>query len=154
MVRHSLSSNHGNGTLDVMEQPTVQPKRQRVEPDRVLIYDAQCRLCVTAKEGVERLGNDVDVRWVPYQSDEAERRLGVEYRAGRPDAAFLVERDGTITKGLEAFLPLLPGLRGGRMLQAFMRVPLMRPLAYVVYRFIARYRYRLFGSVSCDCAKS
>ena len=137
-----------------MEQPSAQPERQRVEPERVLIYDAQCRLCVTAKEGVERLGSDVDVRWVPYQSDEAVRRLGVEYRAGRPDAAFLVERDGTITKGLDAFLPLLPGLRGGRTLQVLMHVPFVRLLAHLIYRFIARYRYRWFGSVSCDCAKS
>jgi predicted DCC family thiol-disulfide oxidoreductase YuxK len=137
-----------------MEQASVHDESPSVEPDRVLIYDAQCQLCVTAKERVEQFGQDLDVRWVPYQSNEAVRRLGAEYRAGRPDVAFLVERDGTIKKGLDAFLPLLPGLRGGRMLQAFMRVPLMRPLANLIYRLIARYRYRLFGSVSCDCAKS
>jgi predicted DCC family thiol-disulfide oxidoreductase YuxK len=137
-----------------MEQSSVQLKGQRVEPERVLIYDAQCRLCVTAKEEMERLGKDLDVRWVPYQSDEAVRRLGAEYRVDRPGVAFLVERDGTIKKGLDAFLPLLPGLRGGRMLQILMRVPLMRPLAYLIYRFIARHRYRLFGSVSCDRCKS
>ena len=136
-----------------MEQSSVQQEGQRVEPERVLIYDAQCRLCVTAKEGMERLGKDLDVRWVPYQSNEAVRRLGAEYRAGRPDAAFLVERDGTVKKGLDAFLPLLPGLRGGRMLQALMRVPLMRSLANLIYRLIARYRYHWFGSVDCDCAK-
>jgi predicted DCC family thiol-disulfide oxidoreductase YuxK len=136
-----------------MEQSSVQREEQSVEPDRVLIYDAQCRLCVTAKQKVEQLGKSLDVRWVPYQSNEAVRRLGAEYRAGRPDAAVLVERDGTMKKGLDAFLPLLPGLRGGRMLQALMRVPLMRPLAYLLYRLIARYRYRWFGSVDCDCAK-
>jgi predicted DCC family thiol-disulfide oxidoreductase YuxK len=137
-----------------MEDNAARPERQRVEPDRVLIYDAQCRLCVTAKERMERLGNDGDVRWVPYQSDEAVRRLGAGYRPGRPDAAFLVEPDGTITKGLDAFLPMLPGLRGGRILQGLMHVSFVRPLAYLIYRLIARYRYRWFGSVSCDCAKS
>ena len=149
----SLSWNDANGTLTVMDREFIQPEAQSVEPDRVLIYDAQCRLCVTAKEGVEQLGKSPDVRWVPYQSDEAVRRLGVEYRAGRPDAAVLVEQDGTMKKGLDAFLPLLPGLRGGRMLQALMRVPLMSPLAYLIYRLIARYRYRWFGSVGCDGAK-
>ncbi|HET7057935.1 MAG TPA: DUF393 domain-containing protein [Nitrospiraceae bacterium] len=136
-----------------MEQASVQHESQRVEPDRVLIYDAQCRLCVTAKERVEQFGQDLDVRWVPYQSDEAVRRLGAEYRAGRPGVAFLVERDGTVKKGLDAFLPLLSGLRGGRMLQALVRVPLMRPVANLLYRLIARYRYRWFGSVDCDCDK-
>jgi predicted DCC family thiol-disulfide oxidoreductase YuxK len=136
-----------------MEQSSVQQEGQRVEPERVLIYDAQCRLCVTAKEGMERLGKDLDVRWVPYQSNEAVRRLGAEYRAGRPGVAFLVEPDGTIKKGLDAFLPLLPGLRGGRLLGGLMRIPLLRPLAYLIYRLIARYRYRWFGSVGCDCTK-
>ena len=137
-----------------MEQPSVQHEGQRAESERLLIYDAQCRLCVTAKEGVERLGQDLDVRWVPYQSDEAKARLGAQYRAGRPDVAFLVERDGTIKKGLDAFVPLLPGLRGGRILQTLMRIPFLRPLAYLIYRVIARYRYRLFGSVDCDCART
>jgi predicted DCC family thiol-disulfide oxidoreductase YuxK len=114
---------------------------------RILIYDGQCRLCVTAKSGIERLGAPEDVRWVPYQSEEAARCLGPDYRPGRPDAAFLVEADGTVTKGLEAFLPLLPGLRGGRLLLALWRMPLLRPLAYLLYRLVARYRYRLFGTV-------
>lgn len=134
-----------------MEQPSVHHERQRAESERLLIYDAQCRLCVTAKERVERLGKDLDVRWVPHQSDEARCRLGAEYQPGRPDVAFLVERDGTIKKGLDAFLPLLPGLRGGRVLHALIRIPFLRPLAYLLYRVVARYRYRLFGSVDCDC---
>ena len=115
---------------------------------RVLIYDDQCRLCVTAKEGLERIGEDRDVRFVPYQSEEAASRLGKDYKPGRPDVAFLVEGDGTISRGLDAFLPLVPGLRGGRVLHAVLKVPLIRPLADLAYRLIARYRYELFGSIS------
>ena len=114
--------------------------------ERTLIYDGQCRLCVTAKEGLERLGEDQGVRFVPYQSEEAACRLGSDYRPGRPDVAFLVERDGTISRGLDAFVPLLPGLRGGRVLLALLRIPLVRPVANLVYRLVARYRYQLFGS--------
>ncbi len=117
---------------------------------RVLIYDDQCRLCVTAKEGLERLEPDTqeaDIRFVPYQSEEAVRKLGADYKPGRPDVAFLVEQDGTISRGLDAFLPLVPGLRGGRVLHAILKAPLIRPLAYLVYRLIARYRYKWFGAV-------
>jgi predicted DCC family thiol-disulfide oxidoreductase YuxK len=117
------------------------------KPERILIYDGQCRLCVTAKDGIERLGTPADVRVVPYQSQEAASRLGGAYQPGRPDAAFLVEADGTITKGLDAFVPLLPGLRAGWLLLALWRVPLLRPLAHQFYRLIARYRYRWFGEV-------
>ena len=114
---------------------------------RTLIYDGQCRLCVTAKEGLERLGTDPGVRFVPYQSEEAACRLGGDYKPGRPDAAFLIEPDGTINRGLDAFLPLVPGLPAGRVLHAVLRVPLIRPLAHLAYRLVARYRYRWFGSV-------
>ena len=117
---------------------------------RTLIFDGQCRLCVTAKEGLERLGPEPqqsDIRFVPYQSEEAASRLGAEYKPGRPDVAFLVEPDGTISRGLDAFLPLVPGLPGGRVLHAILRVSLVRPLAYFAYRLVARYRYCWFGSV-------
>src|SRR5213596_2649891 len=124
--------------------PREIPKR---EPERILIYDGQCRLCVTAKEGIERVGGSQGVRFVPYQSEEAASRLGSEYKPGRPDVAFLVEPDGTISRGLDAFLPLVPGLPGGRVLHVILRVPLIRPLAYLAYRLVARYRYKWFGSV-------
>ena len=123
---------------------------QNPRSDQILIYDGQCRLCVTAKEGLERLEGarlDGTIRFVPYQSEEAARCLGSEYRPGRPDVAFLVDADGRVSRGLDAFLPMLEGLRGGRMLLALMRVPVLKPLAYLAYRIVARYRYRWFGSM-------
>ncbi len=114
---------------------------------RLLIYDGECRLCVTAKERLEGGGGDEAIRWVPYQSEEAAQCLAGEYKPGRPDVAFLVEPDGTVTRGLEAFLPLVPGLKGGRIVLALMNMPLARPLALLLYRVVARHRYRLFGQV-------
>jgi predicted DCC family thiol-disulfide oxidoreductase YuxK len=122
-------------------------KQSSAQPTKTLIYDGECRLCVTAKEGIQRLGGDENVRFVPYQSDEALAHLGKEHKPGRPDAAFLVEPDGHIRRGLDAFLPLLPGLPGGRILLSLLRIPVLRPLAYLMYRLIARYRYAWFGSV-------
>jgi predicted DCC family thiol-disulfide oxidoreductase YuxK len=122
-------------------------KQSSARPANTLIYDGQCRLCVTAKEGIERLGVDQNVRFVPYQSEEALAHLGKEHKPGRPDAAFLVEPGGRIRRGLDAFLPLLPGLPGGRILLSLLRIPLFRPFAYLIYRLIARYRYAWFGAV-------
>ena len=106
----------------------------------LLVYDGQCRLCVTAKKGLERLGTHADatpIRMVPYQSEEAKQALGEGYRPGRPNVAFLVRPNGEIARGLDAFLALLPGLKGG----------LVKPLGYVLYWFVARYRYAIFGKV-------
>lgn len=120
----------------------------KTEQEALLIYDGECRLCVTAKDRIERLGGGTRVRFVPYQSEEAARCLAEAYKPGRPEVAFLVGPDGRISRGLDAFLPLLPGLTGGRIGIALLKIPLMRPLALLVYRLIARYRYRLFGQVT------
>jgi predicted DCC family thiol-disulfide oxidoreductase YuxK len=103
---------------------------------------------VAAKGGLERLGQDQDIRFVPYQSEEAASHLGKDYQPGRPGVAYLVDQDGAISRGLDAFLPLLPGLPGGRVLSALMRFPPLRPLSYLAYRLIARYRYKWFGQVA------
>ena len=116
----------------------------------LLVYDGECRLCVTAKQGLERLETQVDatpIRMVPYQSEEAKKALGESYRPGRPNVALLVRPTGEIARGLDAFLALLPGLKGGRVLSVFLRLPVVKPLSYLLYWFVARYRYSIFGQV-------
>ena len=116
----------------------------------LLVYDGQCRLCVTAKKGLERLGTHADatpIRMVPYQSEEAQKALGEGYRPGRPNVAFLVRPNGEIARGLDAFLALLPGLKGGRVLSVLLSLPVVKPFGYVLYWFVARYRYSIFGKV-------
>lgn len=116
----------------------------------LLVYDGQCRLCVTAKKGLERLGAQVDatpIRMVPYQSEEAKQALGDGYRPGCPDVAFLVRSNGEIASGLDAFLALLPGLKGGRAFSVLLGLPLVKPFGYLLYWFVARFRYSVFGLV-------
>jgi predicted DCC family thiol-disulfide oxidoreductase YuxK len=120
-------------------------------PPCLLIYDAECRLCVATKQKLERsaIGDCTGaVSFIPYQSDQARRVLGSLYRPGPPDMAFLVEPSGTVRQGLDAFLPLAPRMAGGRLLVRLLRLPLARRLAEWGYRTIARHRYRWFGPVS------
>lgn len=114
----------------------------------LLIYDGRCRMCVAAKSGLERLtGEERSLRMIPYQSDEARQALGPRYLGGRPEAAFLVAADGTIASGLDAFLPLVPGLKGGRILAKLLAFPFVKPFGYGIYRLVAKYRYQIFGEV-------
>jgi predicted DCC family thiol-disulfide oxidoreductase YuxK len=127
------------------QDPGIRPTAQEC----TLIYDADCRFCVAAKNRIERTAvtdRPAQVRFLPYRSEEAARRLGKRYVPGRPEAAFLVGQDGVIQQGLDAFLPLLPGLKGGELLRRLIRLFWVKPFAYLLYRFIARYRYQLFGS--------
>ncbi|MGA6828587.1 DCC1-like thiol-disulfide oxidoreductase family protein [Nitrospira sp. NS4] len=116
----------------------------------LLIYDGRCRLCVTAKHGLDRAGlgeAGSGLRMIPYESEEAAGVLGDRYRPGPPAMAFLVHPSGEVSQGLNAFLPLLPGLPGGRVLRWILRWAFVRALAGRVYGWVARYRYRFFGSV-------
>jgi predicted DCC family thiol-disulfide oxidoreductase YuxK len=116
----------------------------------LLVYDGECRLCVTAKKGLEQLETHADaasMRMVPYQSEEAKQALGESYRPGRPNAAFLIRANGEIARGLDAFLALLPGLKGGRVLSVLLSLPVVKPIGYLLYWFVARYRYAVFGKV-------
>ena len=87
------------------------------------------------------------VRMVPYQSEEAKHALGESYLPGRPKVAFLVRPNGEIARGLDAFLALLPGIKGGRAFSVLLSFRLVKPFGYLLYWFVARYRYAIFGQV-------
>jgi predicted DCC family thiol-disulfide oxidoreductase YuxK len=114
----------------------------------LLVYDGGCRLCVETKHRLERADPrraGPGIRFVPYDSEEAKQALGARYTPGRPDAAYLVSPTGEVREGLDAFIPLLPGVPGGRILMWFLRLHFIKRAAEVLYRAVARHRYRLFG---------
>ncbi|HSQ91568.1 MAG TPA: hypothetical protein VLM19_05295, partial [Nitrospiraceae bacterium] len=45
---------------------------------------------------------------------------------------------------------LLPGLKGGRVLSVVLSLPLVKPFGYLLYWFVARYRYVVFGKVPLE----
>src|SRR6476659_2339256 len=74
-------------------------------------------------------------------------RLKPVFWSTTANAAFLVRPNGEIARGLDAFLALLPGLKGGRVLSVLLSLPLVKPVGYLLYWFVARYRYAVFGKV-------
>ena len=119
----------------------------RQPPTSCLIYDGTCRMCVAIKTHLENQELQQPLRFVPYQTEEAAQFLGTKYQQGIPKAAYRVDQDGTISQGLDAFVPYLINIRWGKVLLFLWRIPVLRPLAYGVYAIIAKYRYRWFGAV-------
>lgn len=114
----------------------------------LLVYDGECRLCVSTKQKLEAVGvgqAESDVRFLAYQSEAAKRMLGPNYRPGRPNVAFLIRPSGEVVQGFEAFLPLVPIFPGGELLLWWLRFPSAKRLAEWGYRMVARHRYRWFG---------
>ena len=87
----------------------------------------------------------VNVRFIPYQDEEAVKALGYDYRPGRPATAFLIRPSGEVRQGLDAFLPVLSNFRMGKVLLWALQLPFVRQLAERGYRTVARHRYRWFG---------
>ncbi len=127
----------------------IDPARP-TSPASLLVYDGECRLCVTVKNKLESMETHSDailISMIPYQSEEARRALRNGYRDNPPDVIFLVQANGEIIRGLDVFLVFLSGVKGGRFISGFLKLTLIRHCGYLVYWFIARYRYRIFGKV-------
>lgn len=125
-----------------------QIKRQLSTRACLLVYDGECRLCVYTKQKLEERGvgqAESDVQFLAYQSETAKSILGSNYRSGRPDVAFLIRPSGEVFQGVEAFLPLIPNMPGGRLLSRWLRFPPAKRLVKWAYRMVARHRYRWFG---------
>ena len=134
------------GIVKQHAQTTSQLSRQACR----LVYDAEYRLCVSVKSKLEPVGFDQagdQVRFLAYQSEEAMKALGHNYRPGRPEMAFLIRPSGEVLQGQEAFRPFIPNLPGGMLLLRGLRFPFTKQLAERAYRTIARHRYRWFGEV-------
>lgn len=98
----------------------------------LLIYDEECRLCVSAKMAVERRGVDqagTGIRFVAYQSEAARIALGQRYRLGRPETAFFIQPSGRVLQGLDALSPVFPHLPGGMLVLWGLRFGSVRQLA-------------------------
>lgn len=85
---------------------------------------------------------------IPYESQQAMRALGEQYRPGPPSMAYLISPTGGVSQGIDVFLPFIQGVPGGRCIQWMLQWSIARRLAEGGYRWIARHRYRLFGAVT------
>lgn len=112
----------------------------------VLLFDGVCNLCNGAVQFILDHDRTHRIRFASLQSDGGRALLaqhGVTVPAGDPDTMLLVE-DGRVLDRSSAVLRIAAHLTFPFWLgRAFVIVP--RPIRDVVYRFIARNRYRWFG---------
>ena len=112
----------------------------------ILFYDGHCGLCHRAVKFVlkhDRSGNAF--RFAPLQGATFQSRVPAADRAGLPDSVVVLTEDGSLLVRSNAFLHILRRLGGGWSVLAALVAIVPRPLRDVVYNFIARIRYRVFG---------
>lgn len=116
----------------------------------VLIYDAECRLCVASKEWVERWDRRRRIRFLPFQAAEAKERVPELAGMRCMDAMRFIDAQGEVTSGVEALRKMFPLLPLGFLLSPLLSLSGFSWLAVKVYGHIAENRYRWFGRASSD----
>jgi predicted DCC family thiol-disulfide oxidoreductase YuxK len=117
-------------------------------PDtEILFYDGHCGLCHGAVKFVlKHDGSGKAFRFAPLQGVTFQSRVSVSQRANLPDSVVVLTDDGTLVMRSNAFIHILRRLGGGWRILAGVLAAVPRPLRDVVYNFIARIRYRVFGT--------
>lgn len=112
---------------------------------RTIIFDENCKLCATAANYIIRHDPEGLFRFAAMQG-ETGRRLIQQYRGADFDFGTLILiRDRVCYERGDAILEIFRELPGTRFqYRALQLTP--RPFRNFLYRIIARYRYRLFGS--------
>ena len=113
----------------------------------LLFYDGHCALCHGAVKFVlkrDRAGNAF--RFAPLQGSTLQSRIAPEYRASLPDSIVVLTREGSLLVRSDAFLHILRRLDGGWRFWAGLFAAVPRPVRDLSYDFIARIRYRVFGT--------
>jgi len=112
-----------------------------------LIYDSHCRLCVAVKRKLAQ--RSAHIEFVPYDSRKAADCLGKRYHTNsQPSMAYWVDEKGKVVGGLEAFLPLISEHRIGKIFMYLLRFSLWRKIMLGLYQFVAKHRYRWFGTTT------
>lgn len=113
-------------------------------PERLVIFDGVCNLCESSVNFIARRDSDGRFFFTPAQSPlgaDLLERFGID--AERLDTVVLVKNGRALTRSTAA-LAIASELDGPwKLLGAFSLVP--RPLRDLLYRTVARYRYRWFG---------
>ncbi len=119
----------------------------RMEPDaEIVFYDGHCGLCDRAVKFVlkhDRSGRAF--RFAPLQGTTYASRVSAERRARLPDSIVVLTENGDILTRSDAFVHIFRKLGGGWRALAKALALIPRPLRDLIYDFIARIRYRIFG---------
>lgn len=113
----------------------------------VVLFDGVCNLCASAVQWIMTHEADHDLRFTSLQSDaavEVLRPFGVTPPEGDPDTILVVDRGRLLSHSTGA-LAIARHLRQPYRGLARVAWLVPRPLRDLVYRWVARNRYRWMG---------
>lgn len=129
------------------ERPAIGEKSGR---HWVVVYDGACKLCGKAVKLLRSWDRNDQLEILPFQAPGVQARFPwIPVNAFR-EAVQLIGSGGETFQGEAAIEQLLTILPKGKWLGWIFDVPLVRPLADQIYRWVARNRYRLGCGQHCQ----
>ncbi|MCP3167070.1 thiol-disulfide oxidoreductase DCC family protein [Myxococcus qinghaiensis] len=115
----------------------------------VILYDGHCRICSGAAREFQRMLGGRGTQLRSFR-DEGVLEAFPGISAERCENAMqLVQADGRVLEGAEAIVRALGRHPLGRLLYVYY-VPGLRQLSDVLYRVLARYRFKIAGRACSD----
>ena len=112
----------------------------------ILFYDGHCGLCHHGVKFILRHDRSgAKFRFAPLQGETFRSRVPVDQRSNLLDSMIVQTTDGSVLMRSNAWVHILRRLGGGWKILATFVAAIPRPVRDVVYDFIARIRYRVFG---------
>lgn len=109
-------------------------------PHVTVVFDGDCGLCLRAVALLRRWDTEGRLRLLPFQAPGVmDRYPEIPERAFR-EAVQVIDPDGRHWAGADAVEQALARTPRGRRLTWLFRLPLARPIARRVYRWVARHR--------------
>jgi len=112
----------------------------------IIFYDGHCALCHrTVCFVLEHDRAGIAFRFAPLAGGAFEEKVCAAQRARMPDSMAVLRCDGSLALRSDAVVHILRRLGGAWRLAAACGSAVPGPLRDMLYDFVARIRYRLFG---------
>lgn len=112
----------------------------------VLFFDGVCGMCTRSRDFLVRLDRIGSMKTEPLQGPGVAQRLGIAPSQLLESVRWL-DSSGAVYSGAEAVNAALSAALGTRLPLLIYRLPGIRSLQDLVYRWVAGHRYRFPGTV-------
>lgn len=109
-------------------------------------YDGTCGLCLRELKRYSKLDHDKKITWQDFKApgfNPAQFGLTMDKLERAMHAK---DEHGTVVSGIDAFIWIWRAC-GFNLLAKVVSLPMIKQLAVIVYRVIAKYRYSIFSKV-------
>jgi predicted DCC family thiol-disulfide oxidoreductase YuxK len=116
-----------------------------------VIYDGHCKVCGRMVKMLRKWDRNHELEIIPSQASGIRERFPwIPPRAYVESIQVVRTTDGKTWQGARALEELLKALPKGRLISWLFRIPLVRPVVDLFYRWFARNRYRFGCGEHCQ----